>query len=79
MLRLDFDQYHAYDSREGITIPVVLKSGAETVDLVASVDTGATFCLFQREHGELLGLDVEAGSHAPSRPSPAVWKPSVTR
>ncbi len=46
---------------EGIPLPVVLRSGTETVDLLAYVDTGAGNCLFAREHGEMLALDVEAG------------------
>lgn len=28
---------------------------------MAKVDTGAQYCLFKREHGEQLGLDLEAG------------------
>ena len=30
-------------------------------DLIACIDTGASHCLFTREHGELLGFDIEAG------------------
>ena len=29
--------------------------------MFALVDTGASYCLFEREHGELLELDIEAG------------------
>ena len=45
----------------GISLPVVLRRGPETVDLLAHVDTVATNCLFEREHGEMLNLDIEAG------------------
>lgn len=43
------------------TVPVVLKSGSAIVRLTAAVDTGATFCIFRREVGIALGLDVEQG------------------
>jgi predicted aspartyl protease len=33
----------------------------ETVKLLAHVDTGASHCLFERRHGELLDLDIQAG------------------
>jgi hypothetical protein len=62
MPRLEFSHVHSYDSRlEGITVPLVLKSAGKTADLLAQVDTGASNCLFEREHGEILSLDVEAG------------------
>lgn len=62
MPRLDFSHIHCYESRlEGITLPLVLRSAGETVDLLAHVDTGASNCLFEREHGEMLNLDIEAG------------------
>ena len=48
-------------SRDGIAIPVALRSGNREAKLLANLDTGATFCLFERGYGEALGLDVEAG------------------
>lgn len=42
-------------------MPVVLRSSGKNVHLFASIDTGASNCLFEREHGELLNLDIEAG------------------
>jgi hypothetical protein len=45
----------------GISLPVFLNNGAERVKLLAQVDTGASHCLFERGHAELLNLDVEAG------------------
>lgn len=62
MPRLEFSHVHSYPSRvEGITLPLVLRSAEETVDLLAHVDTGASNCLFEREHGEMLNLDIESG------------------
>jgi hypothetical protein len=62
MPRLEFSHVHSYaSSTEGISLPVVLRSGGERIDLFASVDTGASNCLFERAHGEGLNLDIEAG------------------
>ena len=62
MPKLDFNSVHSYSPQsEGIALPVVLRYGAEAVDLLAFVDTGASNCLFQREHGELLGFEIESG------------------
>ena len=62
MARLEFSHAYSYDSRlEGITVPLVMRSAGETVELLAHIDTGASNCLFEREHGEILNLDVEAG------------------
>ena len=27
----------------------------------AKIDTGSTYCIFQREHAEIMGIDVESG------------------
>jgi hypothetical protein len=60
--RLDFSLRHCYTGPEtSITVPAILKRGDEEVDLIASVDTGASHCLFQRSYAEALGLDVESG------------------
>jgi hypothetical protein len=38
---LSFSKRHSYDSRrEGITIPVVLKTGGKRIELLAKIDTG---------------------------------------
>ena len=44
-----------------ITIPVRLQWGNTQAVFTAKVDTGASFCIFARAHGEALGLDIEAG------------------
>jgi hypothetical protein len=62
MPQLEFARVHSYPStRAGISVPVVLKSGSEVIDLLAWVDTGASNCLFERKHAELLNLEIEAG------------------
>ena len=57
---------HSYtypdDARQpGITVPIKLHANNRFVSLVAKVDTGADYCLFERDLGERLGLDVESG------------------
>ena len=60
---LNFQTLHLYDTTaSGITIPVELSAGRERVTITnAKLDTGASFCIFQREYGDMLGLDVEQG------------------
>ena len=45
----------------GITVSVNLLCGEKDVVFDAKIDTGSTFCIFQRLHGELLGLKIEDG------------------
>jgi hypothetical protein len=62
---LAFDAIHDYGSAsvtDGITLPIVLSTGHRQVNLTASVDTGASCCIFKRGYGEALGLDVESGT-----------------
>ena len=57
MPKLDFDIVHSYASQSGgISVPAILSNGAESVELLAFVDTGASNCLFQREPGERQSL-----------------------
>lgn len=59
---LTFDLRYKFDTlKAGITIPVTLRSGSNIASSDAKVDTGAEFCVFQRELGEHLGLDIESG------------------
>jgi hypothetical protein len=62
MPAIEFSRTHSYlPADDGISLPVILNNGAERVKLLAQVDTGASCRLFERRHGELLDLDVEAG------------------
>jgi hypothetical protein len=58
---IDFDFSHHYHVDEGIEVPMALRVGNQSVDLIAKVDTGATHCIFDRRYAVLLGLDVESG------------------
>jgi hypothetical protein len=60
--QLEFRLLHNYDpGKSGIAVPITLRAGATSVALNAKVDTGATYCIFQRLYGEHLGLDIERG------------------
>lgn|SRR5262245_53675360 len=59
---LTFESQHSYDAAEmGISVPIILTLGQSRIDLLAKLDTGATFCVFEREVGEGLGLEIEQG------------------
>lgn len=62
LYQLEFEALHEYDAgADGITLPIELSSGSHRIRTPAKLDTGASFCIFQREHGEELGLDIERG------------------
>lgn len=62
MEQLSFAQSLSYDtSKKGITLPVFLQSPIDSVRFGAKLDTGASFCIFERKHGERLGFDIESG------------------
>jgi predicted aspartyl protease len=66
MYQIEFTTVHSYSrDRERISVPVVLKAGENSVRLAASIDTGATYCMFRNELAEALGLD--AANAAPKR------------
>jgi hypothetical protein len=59
---LPFAISHQYASNTlGLDLPVLLRSGTASVELVASLDTGASFCIFERALGERLGFAIESG------------------
>src|SRR5258708_19121286 len=59
---LSFDHRQRYDSQEsGITIEAGLRHGEASINCVAKIDTGAQVCLFEREIGEFLGIEIERG------------------
>lgn len=61
-VNLSFDKLIEYDTREaGITVPVKLSAGQNEAVLGAKLDTGSTHCVFERKHGERLGLEIENG------------------
>jgi hypothetical protein len=60
---LSFRTRYAYKaSDQGVSVPVALSAGPETVQLFAKIDTGADYCLFERGYAEALLLEVERGT-----------------
>lgn len=60
---LEFDTLHTYGTdKESIELSVTLRSGDRIVTFAAQLDTGATFCVFERGYGQTLGLTVESGT-----------------
>ena len=62
MFHLDFAQVHSYANGEGgVALPTILRFGSNSVRVVASVDTGASCCLFAGELADRLGIDLRSG------------------
>ena len=60
--QLAFTRAHYYAVRDtSITVPVVPRSGSMFADLVASLDTGASHCMFENAYAARLGLDLTSG------------------
>ena len=53
--------YKRYGSTLRPVIPVILKSGRNSMGYEVLVDSGADLCLFDAEMGEILGIDVKKG------------------
>ncbi len=80
MHQLSFAQTHSYIGRdESITLPVTLRSGLQPVDLLASLDTGASSCLFESGYAAELGLDLNQGFLAPFRTANSNFLPMATK
>jgi hypothetical protein len=60
---IEFDKIYFYSLfKIGITVSVNLYYADKEVEFDAKIDTDSTFCVFQRLHGELLGLEIESGN-----------------
>jgi len=59
---VSFSKQYLYDTlKVGITVPVRLVLNDSTAVFEAKLDTGAANCIFERVHGENLGLTIESG------------------
>lgn len=57
-----FEDLLEYDTCvPGITINIELRLGDSYVPLAAKLDTGSDRCIFARNYGETLGLEIETG------------------
>ena len=64
---LNFTQARTYPNDEnGVALPVTLRSGEHWVQVVASVDTDATFCVFSTEVANSLALDLRSQALSPT-------------
>jgi hypothetical protein len=62
MTTINYNAQYAYDQGAvGIEIPIALIVGDMDVRLNAKVDTGAQYCIFQRDYAEQLRIVVENG------------------
>jgi hypothetical protein len=61
VLKLSFRIEYQYQDERGILLPVALHYGDRETDFFARVDTGASFCIFQRLHAETVGIVVDSG------------------
>ena len=43
-------------------LPIILRLNRTAVEFEAKIDTGAENCIFERRHGETLGLQIESGA-----------------
>ena len=60
---LEFDIVHHYSIyKVGITVEATLQNGDFSVDIDVKIDTGSTYCVFERHYGERLDLDIESGN-----------------
>ena len=59
---LSFTELVSYNpGQSGITVAVTLRLNRDRVSCEAKVDTGASLCIFARNLGEQLGLEVASG------------------
>ena len=60
--QLSFSSRLDYGAYDNVAIPLALSAGrANRILMRAKLDTGSTFCVFQRLYADLLGLEIERG------------------
>jgi hypothetical protein len=61
--KLDFSELLLYpDNAQGINVEIIISLGTSSpVAATVKLDTGSSFCVFQRRYGESLGLEIETG------------------
>jgi hypothetical protein len=59
---LEFSNRHLYTTSNSIVVPVSLTSDrSRSIEVMASLDTGSTCCVFARKCATLLGLQLTSG------------------
>lgn len=60
--QINYAKKNIYDTRKvGISLEATLRRNDLFVSVNSKIDTGAEFCLFAREYGEALDLEIESG------------------
>ena len=60
--KIEFEKLIQYDAGQtGISLPIMLRLGSDSIIFDAKIDTGASFCVFERRHGESIGINIETG------------------
>jgi hypothetical protein len=60
---ITFDATYFYSTHKpGISLTAILRHGEESVECEAKLDTGSSHCIFNRSHGELIGIDIESSA-----------------
>ena len=59
---LEFSYRHSYTYQSAITLPITLISDTDAyVDFSAKLDTGSTFCIFEKKYADWLGPRLNSG------------------
>ena len=59
---LEFNSRHLYEQHEEVSVPISLSASSSlSAGILANVDTGSTFCIFERVYADILGLDLASG------------------
>jgi hypothetical protein len=59
---VSYEKIYEYDTlKSGITVIAEISYGGESRHIRAKIDTGAENCIFERKHGERLGVEIESG------------------
>lgn len=62
METIEFSEVYTYDTMlVGSTVPVVLFNNEQSSAFKAKIDTGSSFCIFERKNGERLDIEIESG------------------
>lgn len=54
-------EYRFFDGKFLPIVPIRIKGKSDTIELLAFIDTGASYCIFKADVAEILGLDFEKG------------------
>jgi len=61
--QLNFEKLLDYDIGDaGVSLDVNLTINSQTVVVKTKIDTGSSYCIFDRATGEALGIDIKSGT-----------------